>query len=136
MCGVRARLAGHPAAWTQSSSSDPSFTPRGPSDITAPTEFNIEETVERIASRKGVHGVVILNRQGMAVRSTLPIDMTRQYAHLLSGLVQQTRNVVQDLDSENQLTFMRIRTKKHELMIAPSPEYLLVVIQNPQEHYQ
>ncbi|KAI8058443.1 hypothetical protein BDF22DRAFT_665799 [Syncephalis plumigaleata] len=110
-----------------SSGNDPSFTPRGPSDITAPTEFNIEETVERIASRKGVHGVVILNRQGMAVRSTLPIDMTRQYAHLLSGLVQQTRNVVQDLDNENQ---------KHEIMVAPSSEYLLVVIQNPQEHYQ
>ncbi|KAI9597690.1 hypothetical protein BDF19DRAFT_434175 [Syncephalis fuscata] len=121
-----------------SSGNDPTFTPRGPSEIAAPTEFNIEETVDRIASRKGVHGVVILNRQGMAVRSTLPIDMTRQYAHLLNGLVQQTRNVVQDLDSENQndLTFLRIRTKKHEIMVAPGPEYLLVVIQNPQEHYQ
>ena len=32
---------------------------------------------------------------------------------------------------QNDLTFLRVRTKKYEIMIAPDKEYLLIVIQNP-----
>ena len=32
---------------------------------------------------------------------------------------------------QNDLTFLRIRTKKHEIMIAPEKEFTLVVVQNP-----
>jgi len=39
--------------------------------------------------------------------------------------------VVRDLDPQNDLTFLRIRTKKHEIMIAPDNEFLLIVIQDP-----
>ncbi|RKP04672.1 hypothetical protein THASP1DRAFT_35476 [Thamnocephalis sphaerospora] len=99
---------------------------------------SVAATLNRLATRKGVHGVVILNRQGMAIRSTLPADLTRQYAHLLNALVVQARNTVRDLDSDgqNELTFMRIRTKKHEIMVAPNHDYLLIVVQNPQEQFQ
>ena len=31
----------------------------------------------------------------------------------------------------NDLTFLRVRTKKHEIMVAPEKEFLLVVVQNP-----
>lgn len=32
---------------------------------------------------------------------------------------------------QNDLVFLRVRSKKHEIMIAPDREYVLVVIQNP-----
>ena len=32
---------------------------------------------------------------------------------------------------QNDLTFLRIRSKKHEIMVAPDKEYVLIVIQNP-----
>ena len=32
---------------------------------------------------------------------------------------------------QNDLTFLRIRSNKHEIMVAPDKEYLLIVIQNP-----
>jgi dynein light chain roadblock-type len=35
------------------------------------------------------------------------------------------------LNLQNDLTFLRVRSKKHEIMIAPDKEYLLIVIQNP-----
>jgi len=35
------------------------------------------------------------------------------------------------LSLQNDLVFLRVRSKKHEIMIAPDREYLLVVIQNP-----
>jgi hypothetical protein len=32
---------------------------------------------------------------------------------------------------QNDLTFLRIRSKKHEIMVAPDKDFLLVVIQDP-----
>ena len=32
---------------------------------------------------------------------------------------------------QNDLTFLRIRSKKHEIMVAPDKDYILIVIQNP-----
>ena len=43
---------------------------------------------------------------------------------------------VRDLDPENDLTFLRIRTKKHEVMIAPDKDFMLVVVQNPNSEDQ
>jgi len=41
--------------------------------------------------------------------------------------------VVRTLDESDELSFFRIRSKKHEIMIAPDKEYLLVVIQDPNQ---
>lgn len=49
------------------------------------------------------------------------------------GLLSQASSVVRTLDETDELTFFRIRSKKHEIMIAPDPEYLLIVIQRPNE---
>jgi len=38
---------------------------------------------------------------------------------------------VRDLDPTNDLTFLRVRTKKNEIMIAPEKDFTLMVIQNP-----
>lgn len=32
---------------------------------------------------------------------------------------------------QDDLVFLRVRTKKHEVMVAPDKEYLLIVVQNP-----
>ena len=33
------------------------------------------------------------------------------------------------LDDQDELAFFRIRSNKHEIMVAPDPEYLLIVVQ-------
>ncbi|KAG2225589.1 hypothetical protein INT45_013700 [Circinella minor] len=98
--------------------------------------FEIDETLKRLSSRRGVKAVVILNSEGQAIRSTLDEELTKQYGQLISSLVQQARTTVATLDDQNDLTFLRVRTKKHEIMIAPDHEYLLIVVQNPQEAMQ
>jgi len=47
---------------------------------------------------------------------------TVQYAGLMHSLVSQARNCVRDTDPQNDLTFLRIRSKKHEIMIAPGKD--------------
>lgn len=44
---------------------------------------------------------------------------TVQYAGLLHSLTAKTRVTVRDLDPMNELYFLRIRSKKHEIMVAP-----------------
>ncbi|KAI9023836.1 hypothetical protein CLU79DRAFT_748434 [Phycomyces nitens] len=96
----------------------------------------VDDTLKRLSNRKGVKGVVILNGDGQAIRSTLDSELTAKYGRLISSLVQQTRTTISTLDDQNDLTFLRVRTKKHEIMIAPDREYLLIVVQNPIETMQ
>ena len=44
---------------------------------------------------------------------------TVQYAGLVHQLTSKSRTTVRDLDPQNDLSFLRIRTKKNEIMVAP-----------------
>jgi dynein light chain roadblock-type len=95
----------------------------------------VEETFKRLQSHKGVRGVIVINADGIAVRSTLDAEATVAYAALMSRFTVRARAVVRDLDAENELKFVRVRSRKHEIMIAPEfdrgREYYLVVVQDP-----
>ncbi|KAK2170507.1 hypothetical protein NP493_1149g00045 [Ridgeia piscesae] len=72
-------------------------------------------------------------QNGIPIRSTLDNSTTVQYSGLITSLTSKARSVVRDLDPQNDLTFLRVRSKKHELMIAPEKDYTLIVVQNPSE---
>ncbi|KAM8799254.1 dynein light chain roadblock-type 2 [Eudromia elegans] len=93
----------------------------------------VEETLKRIQAHKGVVGTIVVNAEGIPIRTTLDNSTTVQYAGLLHQLTMKARSTVRDIDPQNDLTFLRIRSKKHEIMVAPDKEYLLIVIQNPCE---
>lgn len=42
-----------------------------------------------------------------------------------------SKNHNDDNNNRDELTFLRIRSKKKEILIAPDNEFLMVVIQNP-----
>ena len=42
-----------------------------------------------------------------------------QYAGLLTLLATKSRAAVRELDSQNDVTFLRLRSKKHEILVAP-----------------
>jgi len=92
----------------------------------------VEETLKRIQAHKGVVGVIVVNSEGIPVRTTLDNSTTVQYAGLLHQLTIKARTCVRDLDPQNDLTFLRIRSKKHEIMVAPDRDYLLLVVQHPE----
>ena len=82
----------------------------------------VEETLKRIQSHRGVKGVLIVSADGVPIRSNLDDDETQTYAALLSQLATKARNVVRVLDDQDELAFFRIRSNKHEIMVAPDPE--------------
>ncbi|KAL6464664.1 hypothetical protein MHYP_G00269810 [Metynnis hypsauchen] len=93
----------------------------------------VEETLKRIQSQKGVQGIIIANAEGIPIKTTLDNSSTVQYAGLLHQLMMKARSTVRELDPQNDLTFLRVRSKKNEIMIAPDKDYFLIVIQNPTE---
>ena len=48
-----------------------------------------------------------------------------------TGLAHKTRSAVKNLDplKQNDLLFLRIRTKKHEILVAREGEYMMIVVQ-------
>ncbi len=47
----------------------------------------VEETLKRIRSHRGVEGILIVNNDGVALKSTLSAELTSQYASLFSQVV-------------------------------------------------
>ncbi|CAG0884051.1 unnamed protein product [Darwinula stevensoni] len=93
----------------------------------------VEETLKRIQGHKGVMGVIVINSEGIPIKTTMDNAQTVQYAALIGQLTEKARSTVRDLDPTNELTFFRVRSKKHEIMVAPDKEYMLIVVQNPNE---
>ncbi|NXV72204.1 DLRB1 protein, partial [Atlantisia rogersi] len=70
---------------------------------------------------------------GIPIKSTMDNSTTIQYAGLMHSFIMKARSTVRDIDPQNDLTFLRIRSKKNEIMVAPDKDYFLIVIQNPTE---
>jgi len=93
----------------------------------------VEETLDRIKGHRGVEAVILVNSDGVPIRPSKGMDdeLTHKYAANLSQLAAKARSAIRDIDPQNDLTFLRIRSKKHEIMVAPDKDFLLIVIQDP-----
>nr|CAH8860155.1 unnamed protein product [Trichobilharzia regenti] len=89
----------------------------------------VEETFKRLLGHKGVVGAIIVSSDGIAVRSSMDNSTTNHYCGLMQQLIAKSRSAVRDLDPSNDLTFLRIRSVRHEIMVAPDRDYSLIVIQ-------
>ncbi|ODN01234.1 Dynein light chain roadblock-type 2 [Orchesella cincta] len=93
----------------------------------------VEEAIKRILSHKGVVGLVVINHEGIPIKSTMENALSVQYAAQVTQLLDKSRSMIKELDSNNDLTFIRLRTKKHEVLVCPEKDYAMIVIQNPTE---
>lgn len=63
--------------------------------------------------------MIVANSEGIPIKTTLDNSSSVQYAGLLRDLTAKARSAVRDIDPQNDLTFLRIRSKKNEIMVAP-----------------
>jgi dynein light chain roadblock-type len=95
----------------------------------------VEERIARIKNHKGVKGLLIVDENGKFLRSTMSSSGSdtapKLYAQKITELAKKARSVVRDIDPMNDLTFFRVRSKKHEIMVAPDKNLFLIVIQQP-----
>jgi dynein light chain roadblock-type len=69
--------------------------------------------------------------EGTPIKTTLNTEQTYFYTTSAAIFIKRCKNIVSELVKNEELAFIRIRTKQNEIMIAPDNEFVLVVIQNP-----
>jgi|Hof3ISUMetaT_17_FD_contig_31_404791_length_504_multi_2_in_0_out_0_1 dynein light chain roadblock-type len=95
-----------------------------------------ETSLRKLTQTFGVQGYVVLNKSGIPVKfHGMESAEAVHYAGLLSELVRHAREFLDRKlfrsDDSTELENLRLRTRKHEIIIAPEEHYTLVVIQNP-----
>ncbi|KAJ1310772.1 hypothetical protein OPQ81_009293 [Rhizoctonia solani] len=97
----------------------------------------IEYTLSRLSGHKNVRGVLLLASQGAIIRHTgvaFEGEQGRKYAIAVKKIVDCCSTNLEEVGEEgDELKFLRMRTKKHELMIYPDERYILVVLQDPSQ---
>jgi len=91
----------------------------------------VEETLKRIQSEhKNVIGVIVTNHEGVTIRSTLTEqdETTANYTSIITEMVERAKLALKDND---ELTFLKIRTKKVEFIIVPDKDYILITLLSP-----
>jgi dynein light chain roadblock-type len=61
-------------------------------------QSEVEETLKRLQNHPGVKGVLIVNHDGIPIRTTLEQATTVQYAGLITQLCSKARSAVRELD--------------------------------------
>lgn len=90
----------------------------------------IEEVFNRINTHKGVEGIIISDINGVPIKSTFEDDqLTYFYTTSASFFIRRCMTLVKALLKED-LSFIRIRISKNEIMIAPDKDFLLLVVQS------
>ena len=91
----------------------------------------VEEMFKKMSLHKGVKGLLIINAEGIPIRSTLDNALQVQYAALIHGFFLQSKNTVREINPQDSIDCIRLRSYKHEIMVFPSQDYLLICIQEP-----
>ncbi|BEI81365.1 hypothetical protein CcaverHIS002_0205250 [Cutaneotrichosporon cavernicola] len=91
-----------------------------------PVPPEIESTLSRLSAYRSVRGVMILSRDPSGiVQSSGTVfegDSGRRYAGAVESVVAATAAAVGNVEEGDELRLMRIRTKRHELIITPGKE--------------
>ncbi|KAK7469057.1 hypothetical protein VKT23_003550 [Stygiomarasmius scandens] len=100
----------------------------------------LEQTLSLLSSHRSVMGYMLLSRGhpvSIIRHSGVVFDgeQGKKYAAVIARIVESVQTGLEEIHgSENDgddVRFLRIRTKRHELMISPDGRYLLAVLHDP-----
>ncbi|KRX94167.1 Type I inositol 1,4,5-trisphosphate 5-phosphatase [Trichinella pseudospiralis] len=73
-----------------------------------------QAVIKRLQSEDRVTGVILIDKDGRCIQTTVNEELTNQFVSQLHPLINKARNVMKEFDSANELNFFHIRAKKHE----------------------
>ena len=82
-------------------------------------QSEIDETLRRLQNEhKGILGAVVTNADGAVIRSTLSSagEIVENYHNIITEIVERAREITREND---ELTYLKIRTKKIEYIVVP-----------------
>jgi len=95
------------------------------------SQNEVDDMIKRVQASKGVQGLIIIDSEGIPIRTSMDNETTLHYAALISQLTIHAKRVVRELDPSQELEQLRLRSHKHEIIVAPESKYIMIVIQVP-----
>lgn len=92
----------------------------------------IDHIMKGLGNQTGVLGTMVMNSNGLPIRTTFRDAEAVHYAALISELLRKSKSVLEPLMG-GQLDVIRIRSHKNEIIITPSDaksDIILVVVQD------
>lgn len=92
--------------------------------------LEIEERLKKFLAYPGVKATIVVNHEGIPIKTSLSDNgVAVQYAALVTRLTEKLRAVIKEMDASNEFRWIRIRTVKEEITVAPEKEFVVVVVQ-------
>ncbi|KAH9407301.1 Dynein light chain roadblock-type 2, partial [Tyrophagus putrescentiae] len=92
--------------------------------------IEIDEILRNIdGTFKNVVGVLIVDREGIIIKSTINevVDSIQNYGLSVANIVESANKAMTE---NGELQFLRMKTKKNEFIVVPDKEYMLITILN------
>ena len=95
--------------------------------------FEVDDCLQRLAGMKGAVGGLVMTMEGEMIRSTLDTSTTSTVSDLMMSLVTLAKYKLKcsDYEQGNDLEMLRLRTNKHQFVVVPDSDFLLVMVLNP-----
>lgn len=100
------------------------------------TRAYVEEVFRQIQEKPDVTDIMILNKKGNPVKTTMDHSLGVQYAGLYEILRDKVVMGLQKIDRNDELTMLRLRTSQNETLIVPDGKITIVVTQKAQDRFQ
>jgi dynein light chain roadblock-type len=90
-----------------------------------------ERLLSEISRKDGVLGTIVMTDEGVAIQSDFSEAETNVYSSLVAHFVQRTKKALEEIGDAGEPEVIRVRSKKHEMVIAPFGKFVLLVVQDP-----
>eukprot|EP01053_Blabericola_migrator_P005205 Blabericola_migrator_1__5204@NODE_267_length_10594_cov_56_602451_g223_i0_p8_GENE_NODE_267_length_10594_cov_56_602451_g223_i0NODE_267_length_10594_cov_56_602451_g223_i0_p8_ORF_typecomplete_len140_score17_59Robl_LC7/PF03259_17/9_8e17LAMTOR5/PF16672_5/0_00082_NODE_267_length_10594_cov_56_602451_g223_i01013810557 len=90
------------------------------------------DRLNRLRKQPGVTGVVVATKTGKAIHTSLPPNDTQVLTSATAQCLTQVVAAMEKLDPEDDVTFLRVKTKKKSYMLSREDEYVLLVVTDDQ----
>lgn len=91
----------------------------------------VDQTLKRIVGNKSVIGIIVLDGKNKVTHTSFKDEnLKNKLSKALPELIEKARCMIRDLNPEDDLTFLRIRSGTVEILIGPGDDYTLIVAQN------
>ncbi|EDW25695.1 GL27334 [Drosophila persimilis] len=91
---------------------------------------DVETTFDRLLKLPGVMGAILVNGEGEAVRTSMDSTSSSIFAGKMRPMVKMARALVHEVEPTDELTYLRMRTLKSEILVAAENEHMIILVQD------
>ncbi|XP_034667809.1 dynein light chain roadblock-type 2 [Drosophila subobscura] len=91
---------------------------------------DVEATFDRLLKLPGVMGAILVNGEGRPIRTSMDATSSHIFAGKMAPMVKMARAMVREVEPTDDLTYLRMRTLKSEILVAAENEHMIILVQD------